>query len=585
MDRRALLKNGGLAASFALLPAEVVGWVAATGRREAKAEAVPSALGAAIHLNQLGYLPGGRKVGTVANLSGVDEFAVHTLAGNEVFRGKLGAAKADGASGDVTRAADFSEVMTPGTYRVKCGDLLSDAMVIGDGVYGRALYLTARAYYGQRCGCAVDLGDGYKHPACHLDGAYHWSSGKAGKLKRVGGWHDAGDYGRYVANSGITTATLLYAAEMWPEVVGELRLDNGKRRGKMPDLLAEVKWNLDWMFGLQDADGGVWHKQTSENFCGFIMPEKDTLPSYVIGSGRIPWKTTAATADLAAVAAIAARLMRGFDKRYAAECLARARKAWAWAVEHPDEEFENPPGVSTGDYGDRKVGDELMWASAELFRTTGEPQFEAQFRTEFAPVTGRLWMADPSWANLLAMGCYAYAMSKGADVQVRDVIVEGFKRAADELVKVSAGNGYGHTLAKDKYYWGSNGMVGNQGMLLMLAERLGLTGYKQTALGNLDYLLGRNCLGVSWVTGVGVRPVMKPHHRPSAADGIEAPWPGLLSGGPNRNPGDDVARALPKGLPPMRMWVDDQRAYSLNEVAINWNAPLVFLLVAANSRG
>jgi endoglucanase len=104
----------------------------------------------------------------------------------------------------------------------------------------------------------------------------------------------------------------------------------------------------------------------------------------------------------------------------------------------------------------------------------------------------------------------------------------------------------------------------------------------QAALGNLHYLLGRNCFGVSWVTHVGANPFQHPHHRPSAADDVAAPWPGLMSGGPNARPGDQIARTLPK-LPPMRMWLDDQSAYSLNEVAINWNAPLVFLLAAAHA--
>jgi endoglucanase len=126
-------------------------------------------------------------------------------------------------------------------------------------------------------------------------------------------------------------------------------------------------------------------------------------------------------------------------------------------------------------------------------------------------------------------------------------------------------------------------VAANQSLLLLIANRFQPDkGLLEAALGNLHYLLGRNCFGVSWLTQVGKRPFLHPHHRPSAADGIPAPWPGLLSGGPNGKPGDSVARALPK-LPPMRMWVDDERAYSLNEVAINWNAPLVFVLAAANA--
>ena len=128
--------------------------------------------------------------------------------------------------------------------------------------------------------------------------------------------------------------------------------------------------------------------------------------------------------------------------------------------------------------------------------------------------------------------------------------------------------------------WGSNGDAMNQSLALLMAERFsGEARWRDAAASNLHYVLGRNCWGVSWVTGVGQRIFMKPHHRPSAADGVDAPWPGLLSGGPNRNPGDPRAKQV-KPAPPMRMWVDATEAYSMNEVAINWNAPLVFVLAA-----
>jgi endoglucanase len=155
---------------------------------------------------------------------------------------------------------------------------------------------------------------------------------------------------------------------------------------------------------------------------------------------------------------------------------------------------------------------------------------------------------------------------------------------AQMLLTRQRSNGYGNTLGPEDYIWGSNSVAANQSLLLLVADHFRPDRrMKEAALGNLHYLLGRNCFGVSWVTHVGTNPFLHPHHRPSIADNIAAPWPGLLSGGPNANPADPVAKNLPK-RPPMRMWLDDQMAYSLNEVAINWNAPLVFLLAAANDR-
>jgi hypothetical protein len=113
-----------------------------------------------------------------------------------------------------------------------------------------------------------------------------------------------------------------------------------------PDILNEARWNLEWMLKMQDDDGGVWHKQTSEHFSGFVAPEDDKLPSEVIGTGAAPYKSTCATADLAAVGAIAARVYQPYDAKFAAQALEAARRAWAWAEKNPDVTFRNPPGVT-----------------------------------------------------------------------------------------------------------------------------------------------------------------------------------------------------------------------------------------------
>ncbi len=468
-------------------------------------------------------------------------------------------------------------------YRLEAAGIHTEPFAIDSQAYAGALRLVMRAFYGQRCGCAVNLGGGYRHPACHLKGAYHQSSGRSGPAPSQGGWHDAGDYGRYVVNSGISTATLLWAWEMYEDVLRNLSLNIPESGGKAPDFLAEIRWNLNWMLSLQDNEGGVWHKQTSEQFCAFIMPQDDSLTSYIIGTGSEPYKSTCATADLAAVAAIAARCYRAYDPAYADHCLAAARRAWAWAQAHPDVTFVNPPGIGTGEYGDPHCSDELLWASAELWRTTGEPQFEQAFFRGFKAYAPGSPIEAPSWGGVEAMAFWTYALAErpGAGAVV-DWVRERTRQAASRLMSQAARNGYGETLAPTDFQWGSNSIAANQSLLLLIANRFHPDARAvSAALGNLDYLLGRNCFGVSWVTQVGSRPFQHPHHRPSVADGIVAPWPGLLSGGPNAQPADTVARTLPASSP-MKMWVDDVRAYSMNEVAINRNAPLVFLLAAAN---
>jgi endoglucanase len=557
-------------------------------------------------LNQAGYRLDHRKVGTVIVGQSADASfqLVSDADGRAMFQGTLSEAIDDAASGDRVAEADFSSFKTPGRYRLAVQDRKSEPFAIESNVYHEPLRLAMRSYYGQRCGCAVDLGGGYSHPACHAKGAFHATSGRGGTLSNHGGWHDAGDYGRYVVNSGFTCGILLWAWELYPQTLRNLSLDLPESGRKTPDYLAEIRWNLEWMLQMQDDDGGVWHKQTSEGFCPFILPQDDHLVSYVIGTGAAPFKSTCSTADLAAVMAIAARSYREFDPDFAAQCLAAARRGWKWASANPDVKFDNPKGITTGAYEDIHCNDEILWASAELWRTTGDALYESAYLSAADVLAPERTIVTPSWGSVPMMAHWTYVMadrkasrlaaselisgagsSKAATPdQMKLRIRKATAAAAEVRVARSKDSGYGNTLELKEYGWGSNGDAASQSLLLLIAHHLKPDAeLREAALGNLHYLLGRNCFGVSWVTQVGSKPFQNPHHRPSVADGIAAPWPGLLSGGPNANPVDSVADKLPKTAP-MRMWIDDQNAYSVNEVAINWNAPLVFLLAAADGQ-
>ena len=539
-----------------------------------------------IKVDQAGYLPAAPKIAVVAAQKPATEFLVRRSVGDAVaWRGKLSASRPDADSGDAVQLANFSALSESGRYYLEVpGVGRSWNFAIGADVYQRAYYLAMRSYYGQRCGTAVDLGPefpGFRHDACHLEGAWHASSGKTGPRASHGGWHDAGDYGRYVVNSGISTGTLLWTWEMFGARLSPIKLNIPESGNGTPDILSEIKWNLDWMLSMQDDDGGVWPKQTSERFCGFIMPEKDTLVSYVMGAGQEPYKTSCATADFAAVMAIAARAFRPFDRAYADRSLVAARKAWAWVEKHPDVTFHNPPGVNTGEYGDDNCADERLWAAAELWRTTGDAPYENYFLAhyaEFHPAATRpQW-----WSKVSNLALWTYVLGGGKNAAASSAIQKESLAAADQIVERTTANGYRNSLIRIDYEWGSNGNVANYGMQLVVANAFHPDPrYRNAALENLHYLLGRNTFSLSFVTQVGEHPYRHPHHRPSAADNNPEPWPGLLSGGPNPERGDAAAKKLPPDLPPAKVYVDDEGSYSTNEIAINWNAPLVFLLAAA----
>jgi len=536
----------------------------------------------AIHVDQAGY-PSGMPVIAMLALS-PDEAAARSATLHRID-GKFApdrivaveAPQIEPHSGDRLQIIRLPANLASGEYRISVtGKGESPKFAVGREVYRRPFRLAVRSFTGQRCGTAVSLAPDFpefKYPACHLGNSeYHASSGKSGPADMDGGWHDAGDYGKYIVNSGITTGQLLWAYEWHGSKLRNLDLDIPESGGKIPDFLDEVKWNLDWMLKMQDADGGVWHKATTANFPGMIMPQDDKGKTLVIGNGKPPYKTTASTADFAAVMAIAARVYRPFDSAYADRCLAAAERGWKWLEANPDNAFtRNPEGISTGGYGDDKLADERLWAAAELFRTTRAKPYNDYFLANYAQLAPLL-SADyaPGWGGVQPMAMGAYAMARGADRKAVAAIRASARTAAEGVAARIESHGYRMPLKSTEYYWGSNSVVANYGFLLLLADKLdGTRKFRPAAAECLHYLFGRNPFGTSYVTQVGTKWAMRPHNRPSHADGIDQPWPGLLMGGPNSNGSQDK---------PMRAWVDRMESYDKNENAINWNAALVFLL-------
>lgn len=538
-----------------------------------------------IKVDQVGYLPKAAKLAFVTMPA--KTFEVKRASDQvTVFEGTLGPATLDQDTGDSVEVADFSKLSEEGNYYLAVpGVGRSWTFAIRKDVFLPTYSLAMRAFYGQRCGTAVDLGPefpGFTHAACHLKGEFHPSSGKQGPRDNIGGWHDAGDYGRYMVNSGISTGTLLWAWEMYAAKLKTIPLHLPESGNGTPDFLDEVRWNLEWMLKMQDDDGGVWHKQTSDHFPAFVMPEDDHLPSEVIGTAEAPFKSSCATADLAAVGAIAARVYQPFDRKFAEQNLVAARKAWLWTGEFPNVTFKNPPGISTGEYGDTDCSDERLWAAAELWRTTGERVYQDYFLKHYEGFRSSL--AAPSrenWKDVAAMGLWTYALSgrKDADRKAVADIRERTTVAGRAIVEHTDKNPYRVSLLTGDYVWGSNGIAANYGVELLVANALAPDpAFVAGALDNLHYLLGRNTFSISWVTQVGENPYRHPHHRPSGADHNAEPWPGLLSGGPNAGRQDEVLKKLPEGLPPAKVYADQQESYASNEVAINWQAELVFLL-------
>lgn len=538
--------------------------------------------GQSIFINQAGYISGQLKIAYFNQQA--DSFFVVDKGNNQiVFRGSpsLHSAK-DPSTGMTIYTGDFSPLTKDGIYQIKTSSMdTSFDFSISQDVFNEVYNKSLKGFYYQRCGTALLAAEAgiYARPACHLnDGVFHSTAGESGSMNTTGGWHDAGDFGKYVVNAGITAGTLLMAYEQFPENFKSDNLDIPESGNSIPDILDEVKYELDWLLKMQDtSDGGVYFKVTPQNFAGFIMPNTDNSIRYIYQ------KSSTAAADFAAVMSIAARIYIQFDSTFSSICLASAEKAWRYLQDNPSivppGGFHNPSGTYTGEYGDGNDSDERLWAAAELYITTGDSIYQKYFLNEYQSV-GLIYYAM-GWGSVGALAEVEYILSRQPDVNSSAVnnIKTSLINYCNQLYKTSNADGFNSSLKTTDYYWGSNSVALNNAVLLIIGYQLTKNkDYYNTALGQLNYILGSNCNNICYVTGIGEHYPMHIHHRPSASDGIIEPYPGLMAGGPNHNIGNDpvLSSHFTSSTPPALCYIDDQGSYASNEICINWNAPLVF---------
>ena len=328
---------------------------------------------------------------------------------------------------------------------------------------------------------------------------------------------------------------------------------------------------------MQDSSGGVYHKVTCKVFPETVMPQEETDELIVCPISKT------ATADFAAVMAMAGRIYsRDGEGEYAVfgvTCLEAAKKAWAYYEAHKDERgFQNPEDVVTGEYADGNSKDEYFWASAELYKTTGDAVYKDGMAEALDKVEN---LGGLGWADVGAYGAYAALTTevlKADSTNLRKDIENGFFKAVEDVVKISKENAY-FVNKEDTYEWGSNMGIANSGMLLCMADEIKpneeYIAYGKT---HLNYLFGVNATGYCFVTGEGTLCPGAPHHRPSQV--LEKCMPGMLVGGPDSNLEDPYAKAVFTETPAAKCYVDNAQSFSCNEVTIYWNSPLIYLMAA-----
>lgn len=541
----------------------------------------------AIRLNQVGYFPNEEKVVVIEGINPAGKIQVKNLQGKTVLKPR-NIRQAQSPWGDKMRyVVDISDLKKEGDYEVCVAGAKAPLRIARHALHDISV-ASLKLFYLIRSGVPIETqyAGPYARPLGHADTQVLVHPSAASESRPEGtvissplGWYDAGDYNKYVVNSAFSIGLMLGVYEENKAYFDRLQTNIPESKNQTADFLDEMMFNMLWLLTMQDPDdGGVYHKLTTPNFEGFVMPKDCHQPRYVVA------KSVTATLDFAAVMAQMARLMKGNADYpdFSAKAAEAAERAYLWALVHPDAFYRQgdmnkqfQPAVNTGEYGDGNATDERFWAATELYKLTG--------KTVYKQDALRLMPSDflvPSWGNVSGLGMLSW-LSAGDAVQA-DKVRQALQACCDAYVKdtdLSCFQAPYGNHAHD-FGWGhlSERCCG-MGIALLFSDQYVAKGkYRRYALENIDCLLGRNALGYCYVTGFGQKSPMHPHHRPSAADGIDAPFPGMLVGGPNPGQQDKGSNLVYPSSLPDESYVDHADSYASNEIAINWNAALVGLL-------
>lgn len=563
-----------------------------------------------IYVDEAGYLLNGEKA-AVSNESG--EFKlVDAIEGKDIC-GNLEITEAldDANAGEKAYRIDFTSIKEPGEYYIEAADgSRSCTFSISKNVYKTAKNATLKAFYFQRCGCGLDkkYASVFEHPCCHDLNKVKLFEDPTTELDIKGGWHDAGDFGRYSTAASVALAHMLYSYSLFPEGY-EDTVNIPESGNGMPDVLNECLYELKWLLKMQRKDGGVYHKLTTMRHADFIMPEYDKADLYVFPVSSM------ATADFAAVMALFYKVYRKFDASFAQKALESAQRAGEWLIANKEfVNFTNPSECNTGDYSDYSDTDDRFWAFSELLSLSGSGEVLADkmdiYATEFSYYMEECLKEDAKqvkekkaedgfgWLDVCNLSAFPvlFSGSDAFDETSKDKMSNELFKKAEIYVSEAETNPYHLSMKPSDFIWGSNMVITNRADLLITAALYlekkediasnykegrisGSKKYLETALEQIHYILGRNAMDTSYLTAIGENSFKHPHNRPSECDGIDRPIPGQMSGGPCFPPLDpDGVKLVPKGAAPMKCYADDARCYSLNEITIYWNSSLLFAL-------
>ena len=546
-----------------------------------------------IKVNQAGYLLNHDKYALVSCFPGIFslseniEFNVVNADGQIKHTGKLQPVSktADKLSGEIIYKADFSRLNEAGTYFIRIANLQIDdsfRFIIGADVYDKLFTDTMKYFYIQRQG--IDLEQRYAGVFARKN--LHPGDSRVKKISQRGdsnaplfdvsrGWYDAGDFGKYFPPAASAVTDLLFAYELFPHLFRDNQLNIPESGNGAPDILDEIKWELDMMLKLEDGTTGSFFE--AANYDGDTIFIIDT--DGVTGSGNT--KSTAATAWAAGVFAHAYLVYKDIPlyKNFASRCLETAKRAWSYLERNPNEHTW-VQGAGRSYYYDVSDSAKIKFlAAAALYRAAGEDKFNKYVVDNYRSFNYQREFDAHHVSSIgdIGTGFIHYAMASNPSAAVMRFFEERFKNFESYIMQIYNSNAWPSALVDWAYFWGSSKPVVRIPAELYLCNKLfkkDTSAAVKMMRDSLHYILGVNPLSFSFISGYGDNSVANIFSGIFSYDKIDAIPSGFLAGGANQYESGFMSNYIAK------CYVDSDREWTTNEHAIYWNAALVLSITA-----
>ncbi len=542
---------------------------------------------AAVKVNQLGYTPKAEKYALVSCFDGVYPLSEDTgfsvknaVDGSVVFSGKLKKVSEldEKVSGERVFAANFTKLTKEGSYYITvdaAGVPDSYEFKIGDSIYESLVVASSRYFYLQRANIPLTeehAGTWAREDYTPSDFHAPLESDLAGPARDVSlGWYDAGDFGKYTNAGAMAISDLLWAYLLFPDQFSDGRLDIPESGNSVPDILDEVKYELDFLLKMQDSDGGFFHMvqggTVKEDNVRYIRDKRGN-------TGLI--KPTSHTASAVGVLAHAATVFKKIDSAYAQTLLNAAEAGWKYLENNPDLVIS-----LSGPYEDNNDKDDRLYAAGALFNATKDAKYDEYFLAHYSEFAD--FFDNP--ANAHGVGdptmtaFFLYNGSAGADREERAWFKGKFGIWRSVQMGRAIANPWRNTLRYYDYYWGSNLPVLCTSMDLVIGSKMfgEYTGQVVNVVrSNLNYVLGVNPMSFSYVSGFGDNSMRRTFSGIYNGDGKQGIPDGYLAGGANMYQGSWFSRFAGK------CYNDINTEWTTNEHTIYWNSGLVFSAALVN---